>query len=379
MRGDGRVFKRGEVFWISYYVHGTEYRERGGPTEKAAKNKLRERMAEKFGQRFIGPKAERLTVNDLLDSLISELETRGAKAMRTLRSHVIPVRKALGELRVPDISTRSIERYATERLTEKKSKATVNREVGTLKQAFHLARKQERISRVPYFPMFREENVRQGFFEKHEFEALLKALPEHLADVARFAHMTGWRRGEILPLRWEAIDRSAREARLSTSKNGKGRVLPLEGKLWELIERRWRCREFVNAAGVSSVSPMVFHLRGRRLVDFRKSWQKACVDAGLGQYVHENGRVTYRGKQFHDFRRTAVRNLIRAGVPQAVAKKISGHETDSIFGRYNIVSEEDKRSAISRTEAYLAGVQSNVSDFPNGEHGQDTDSLGSSR
>lgn len=120
----------------------------------------------------------------------------------------------------------------------------MNREVASLKQAFHLARKQERIHRVPYFPMLREDNARQGFFERDEFERLVAVLPEPLADAARFAYFSGWRKGEILPLRWEAVDRAAKEMRLSTSKNGRGRVLPLDGSLWDVIERRWKAREF---------------------------------------------------------------------------------------------------------------------------------------
>jgi integrase len=62
-------------------------------------------------------------------------------------------------------------------------------------------------------------------------------LPEPINDIARFGYLSGWRRGEIVPLRWDSVDRSAREVRLRTSKNGLGRVLPLEGELWTLIER----------------------------------------------------------------------------------------------------------------------------------------------
>jgi len=215
--------------------------------------------------------------------------------------------------------------------------------------------------------MLKEENARQGFFEKAESETVAANLPELVADAARFPYLSGWRRGEILPLRWDAVDRAAKEVRLGTSKNGRPRSLPLDGSLWELIERRWRAREFWTREGLAAVSPLVFHYRGKPLRDFRKSWAVACKSAKVP------------GRLFHDLRRTAVRNMIRAGVPQSVAMSITGHETDSVFRRYDIVSQEDKIQALRRTQVHLATApeESNVHEFPGMEHGQKADILGS--
>jgi integrase len=149
------------------------------------------------------------------------------------------------------------------------------------------------------------------------------------------------------------VDRSAREVRLRTSKNGSPRTLPLEGELWSLIERRWASREY-HRGTLTGLSDFVFHRSGKPVLDFRHAWSAARKDAGLP------------GKLFHDFRRTAVRDLIRAGTPQAVAMAITGHKTISIFNRYNITNGEDMREAIRRTQEYRATVrdEKNLVQFP---------------
>ena len=166
-------------------------------------------------------------------------------------------------------------------------------------------------------------------------------LPDPVNDIARFAHSTGWRKGEVLPLRWEQVDRAAGEIRLRTSKNGHGRVLRLTSELAELIERRWAMREY-KKDGVTHISEFVSHQNGDPVADFRNRWAGACKQAKVP------------GRIFHDLRRTAVRNMVRAGVPETVAMAISGHRTRSMFDRYNIMSTADLWVAIARTQDYLA-------------------------
>jgi len=85
----------------------------------------------------------------------------------------------------------------------------------------------------------------------------------------------------------------------------------------------------------------VFHAGdGRAVVDFKRSWATACEAAGSP------------GLLFHDLRRSAVRDMIRAGVPQSVAMRISGHKTTAVFIRYDITSEDDKRAALERTQEH---------------------------
>jgi integrase len=140
------------------------------------------------------------------------------------------------------------------------------------------------------------------------------------------------------------VDRPAREVRLRTSKNGVGRVLPLEGELWNVIERRWTDRTIEQKDGTTKISEFVFHRAGEPVVDFRKIWTEAFKKAKTSR------------KLFHDLRRTAVRNMIRAGVPQSVAMTISGHKTASMFQRYNVTSATDQVEALKKTAAHLAAL-----------------------
>lgn len=182
---------------------------------------------------------------------------------------------------------------------------------------------------------------RSGFFEKTDLDALLPHLPEPLADMALFAFRCGWRRGELLGLTWEMVDRQGGEIRIPDSKNGEGRTLPLDGALVELIDRRWTAREYATPSG-SALSVYVFHRRGKPInkTTFGKQWRKACKAAGVP------------GRLFHDLRRSAARNMVRGGAPQSVAMRVGGWKTTAVFTRYDISDNRDKLDALEKAGAY---------------------------
>jgi integrase len=186
-----------------------------------------------------------------------------------------------------------------------------------------------------------ENNTRQGFFERPDLEGVVSALPAYLQGFTRFAYLTGWRKGEIISLRWTDVDREAGAIRRpEAAKTGRGRTVMLEGDLAELIDRRWEAR-LLEKDGNVRVAALVFHRDGEPVGDFRKAWATACQAAGVPDRL------------FHDLRRTAARNMVRAGVSERVAMAVTGHLTRSMFDRYNIVSEDDLRMAAQKTTMYV--------------------------
>jgi integrase len=222
-------------------------------------------------------------------------------------------------------------------MNKKIANATINRELAALKRAFNLGARctPPKVSRVPYIPMLKENNVRKGFIEHEAYLALRKALPEYLKPVLIFGYFTGWRKAEILNLKWNQVNLREGIVRLEPgeTKNSEGRTLYAEPELLELLKQLHKNRRMD--------SLFVFNCNGKKIGDFRKSWDSACTVAGTS------------GLLFHDLRRSAIRNMVRAGISERVAMTITGHKTRCVFDRYNIVSQDDLKEAALKRQQFI--------------------------
>ncbi len=200
--------------------------------------------------------------------------------------------------------------------------------------------------------------MRTGFIEREDYLALKAALPSHLKPVLTTAFVTAMRRGEVLSLQWQQVDLNRRLIRLEASdtKNRTARTIYLGEELYQALaelkaQRDWSWPD----------CEWVFVRDGcQPIKGFKKAWQTACVEVGLGKKEKREGKVVYSGLLFHDLRRSAIRNLVRSGVPERVAMAISGHQSRSVFDRYNIVNESDLDLAARSLDAFHASVGTNL-------------------
>jgi len=336
MRGMGRIFKRGSVYWIAYCYRGKEHRESSrSDSEAQAMKLLKRRLGEAGRNRLIGPSEERLTFEDLATMLLTDYEINGKRSVESVRLSLRHLKEFFGLDRALDITADRIAKYVRERQKEGAANGSINRELAALKRAFTLATRAGKIGSAPHIPLLEENNSRRGFLDHGGFLALRDGLLDHLKDPVTFLYLSGWRVSEMRTLEWRDVDLPGQELclRPEVSKNKDGRPLPLRGELLEIIQRahdkrRPDCR-------------FVFHDKGEPIGDFRKAWKTACKNAG------------FIGIIVHDLRRTAVRNMVRAGIPERIAMELSGHKTRRVFDRYNIVNDADRARASELLQSHL--------------------------
>ena len=347
--GTGGIFeKKGSRFlYISYRDMNGKFRQESTKSESqmVAENLLRDRLS-KVEQGLPIAEMKRLKYEDIRKTLIMDYRTRGVKMLEEDEDgnpyvwgfeHLDPFFK---NRLVRMITTDLLYQFIEKRQMEGAKNATINRNLSLLRRMMNLVRREGKLVQVPYFPMLKEDNVRQGFVNPSQFIELRDAMPKHLSSLITFLYFTGCRIGAALAIRWSQMEYEKGRFQLriegSQTKNEEPILLPLPLGLNEVLEKLPR-------------EGTVFDAR-----NLRKSFQAACVKVGLG--VKTGPKVwQYKGLLIHDFRRSGVRNLIRSGVPRRIAMKISGHLTEATFERYNIVDSTDLHEAMAKVEKHFDG------------------------
>ncbi len=343
--------KPARIWWAKYYVNGSPIRESTGTKkETEAKRFLKVREGRVAMGQPVLRRMDRIRYEEAAEDLRKHYRTTGCRSLREAEIRLKHLDLFFRHTRLASIDHATITRYVETRQQAGAGNATINRELGILGRMLRLAYEGGKLFRVPSIKLLKEPPPRKGFFEEETFQAVLRRLPEEIRPVATFAYITGWRvPSEVLPLTWAQVEFAGEVVRLEpgTTKNQDGRTFPLFSDLRALLERqRVLTREI--QIEQDRIIPWVFHRKGRPIRSFRKSWATACRLAG------QPGRIP------HDFRRTAVRNIVRKGIPERVAMQLTGHKTRSVFERYNIVSEGDLREAGKKLAGTFSGTSAPI-------------------
>ena len=163
--GMGRIYQRGRIWWVRYYRNGQEFNESSQSEKEAeAKKLLKKRMGEIVSGRFAGPKADRVTLDEIAQDLLTDYQIRGRKNHRQVKSKVNHLLAYFGKDRAKSVTTDRVKTYIVKRQEAGAAAAQINRELAALKRMFHLAIQAEKLLSAPYIPSLTENNVRTGFF-----------------------------------------------------------------------------------------------------------------------------------------------------------------------------------------------------------------------
>jgi integrase len=208
-------------------------------------------------------------------------------------------------------------------------------------------RKPQLVDRIPPIKKLRENNTRKGFVSQEQYRALQAELPEDLRGITCVAYHVANRKGELFRLEWSDVELDGNSPVFmlwpGETKNNDGRTLPiLDGEMLNTLRALKQRRDqtwpkathvFLNNEG----APLAHHM-------MRKRWEDACVRAGAP------------GLLFHDLRRSAVRNLRRAGVSQKVPESLVGTRRTRSSIDNNTTDFDDLKDAARRLSRFLGGA-----------------------
>ena len=326
----GRL-KRTKNWYIEYIIGGRTIREATKYGKRSdAIEFLKKRVSDGLTGKIV--LSNQVTFDDLKNLIVNDYRNNGRKSLPHLEQVRLPkLADVFAGMKTIDVTTAVIERYKSLRLKDGAAPATLNRELAALKRMYRLGLRHGLVATMPYISLLTEHNVRKGFFELDQFREILKNLPTEYHALFEVAYTTGWRiKSELLTRQWRHVELNGSgwlrldpgEAKDSTS----GREFQFTKWMREVLERQ---RKFVSQIERRKriVVPWVFcKPDGGQIRSYYNAWQAACKAVGIERIPH-------------DFRRTAVRNFERAGVPRTTAMAMVGHKTESIYRRYSIVDQ----------------------------------------
>lgn len=353
--------KNGPRFGVKLRIKGRLWQRQGFRTKSAARalrDKIRGERYEAafFPEKYRAQKARATSIADLLQLVVDDYRRNGRKHQEDAEAFLRFWTTFKGDTKAATVTGSMLMSWADGWMAKGTSPATVNRRMSKLLKGYRLGKDQDPpiVFTSPKWTKLKESDPRSGFLEWDTFALIRRELPAYARIPATIGFWTGMRYSEIVALLWSQVTFDERRGTVriqltGKTKNGHPRQVIMPGDLYETL-KGWL--EHTRAVACRSVCQ--YH--GRPMGVMQKIWNTTCMRLGLGTAIWNKDRIEwqqYRGPIFHDLRRTGLRNLISAGVDRDTAKSISGHLTDSVFSRYNIVNEENLEKAGELVAAYV--------------------------
>jgi len=331
--------KDSKFLWIHYGYRGRDYRESAETNSPKKAASLRDlKKAQLRMGKFVEPSARRIMLSELYADVIEDYRINHYTSIDDLEDRWVKhLQPFFGHMAAGEVTTDLCKRYIVRRQEAGIADSTINRTLAALKRMFHLATEctPPKVQFVPHIPMLKENNVRTGFVEteaRMRLEQACSRIGRWMLAMFEVGCTYGWRHGSLLKMRVKQVDPHANVVRLEpgTTKNKKGLEVTMPRRVRELL---LECIK-----GKSPEDCLFTRQNGKPVRDFRRSWEKACAEAGMP------------GLHFHDLRRTAARNMRRGHVSEKVAMEVGGWKTTSVFHRYAIVDNQDIAHAMDMLE-----------------------------
>jgi integrase len=344
-RGTGRIFlpRGSSVWWLQYYQNGVKQRESAETSDrKEALEQLKLRIAELTTGAVTGLTPKKTRILELAEDFIRDYKINGKTSLDDAEARWrLYLEPFFGRMKASQVTSVLLNKYVDKRQEAGAANGSINRELAALKRMFNLGHEATppKIFYIPHFPTLAENNVRQGFLEDAQYQKLLESCLEiWFQAIVEVGATYGWRIGELLKLRVNQINLANWTIRLhpGTTKNKEGREVKMTEMVHKLLEL---CVE-----GKEPDDYVFTRSNGKRVKDFRGTWENACK-AGVPDLL------------FHDLRRTAARNFRNAGIAEGVIMKIGGWKTRSVFERYAIVAHSNVENALDKLEEQRAQLR----------------------
>lgn len=345
--------KQSKYLYMMFYA-GTKQKQLNTGTnnpEEAYRQLLDARtQTVKHGARLLPQEVSRIRYEYLIELLMQDWHERSTASIRTRKTEDGQDEETFAGkcnldaffARVPitEITALRISDYTAHRRKQGAADSTIRRELNNLSAAFTVAEKKEVITanNVPRFTLPKDSEPREGFMEAKEFGKFLAKFPSNLQATVLFLYYTGCRHGAAEEITWSMVNADCTEI------HAPGRIIKIR-KPWEIplvgpLQPISDALKKIRKSGIQAAEKHVFDF-----TNFRKVWCQICFDSNLAT-VWDKATQRYTGLRPHDFRRSAARNLSKAGVSEQVGMKITGHKTPAMYRRYNITNGDDVRDAL---------------------------------